>query len=429
MSIETSEQESYNQARKKVCKIIDDEREEIVQTLRTLVQIPTITGKEAEGQKYIKDLYSNLGLEVTSLEANHEKLRQHKAFVESGWEFKGRPNIIGILEGEPSARSLILNGHVDVVPPEPIGEWDFSPWEGKVVGKKLYGRGAMDMKGGLIANYFALKSVLEAGLKPKGTVMLQSVIEEETGGGGGTLACFLEGFTADGLIISEPTMKIIVAHPGVHYFRVRVVGKPAHAGIAHTGVNAIGKMNKIYQALVELDEKRAREKRYPLFEKDSGRSCHLNIGTYKAGEWVSTVAGWAEIQCRISCIPGENVDEVKEQVRQVVSDAAQRDEWLSQHPPEIVWFGMKMDAWEQDPKAPFVVTFKSCADKVLGLDTDIAGATWGMDPRLAQYFNIPALTFGPNGENLHGVNEYVDLDSVIDCTKVLASFIMEWCGV
>ena len=275
MSIETSEQESYNQARKKVCEIIDDEREEIIQTLRTLVQIPTTTGKEAEGQKYIKDLYSNLGLEIISFEADHEKLCQHKAFIESGWEFKGRPNIIGILEGEPSARSLILNGHIDVVPPEPIGEWDFSPWEGKIVGKKLYGRGAMDMKGGLIANYFALKSVLEAGLKPKGTVMLQSVIEEETGGGGGTLACFLEGFTADGLIISEPTMKIIVAHPGVHYFRVRVVGKPAHAGIAHTGVNAIGKMNKIYQALVELDEKRAREKRYPLFEKDSGRSWDL----------------------------------------------------------------------------------------------------------------------------------------------------------
>jgi len=429
MSIETSEQESYNQARKKVCQLIDNKREEIVQTLSTLVQIPTTTGKEAEGQQYIQGLYSNLGLKVISFEADYEKVSQHKAFEESGWGFKGRPNIIGILEGEPSARSLILNGHIDVVPPEPIGEWDFSPWEGKIVGKKLYGRGAMDMKGGLIANYFALKALLEAGLKPKGKVMLQSVVEEETGGGGGTLACFLEGFTADGLVISEPTMKIIVAHPGIHYFRVRVVGKPAHAGAAHTGVNAIGKMNQIYQALVELDKKRAREKHYPLFEKNSVRSCHLNIGTYKAGEWVSTVAGWAEIQCRISRIPGEDVDEVKEQVRQAVNDAAQRDEWLSKHSPEVVWFGMKMDTWEQDPNDPFVVTFKSCADKVLESNTDIAGMTWGMDTRLAQYFNMPVLSFGPNGENFHGVNEYVDLDSVIDCTKVLASFIIEWCGV
>ena len=418
-----------NQAREKVCRLIENKKEEIAQILSTLVEIPTPTGKEAEGQKYVQSLYSNLGLKVISFEADQEKISQHKAFVESGWGFKGRPNIIGILEGEPSARSLILNGHIDVVPPEPIEEWDSPPWQAKIVGNKLYGRGACDMKGGLVANYFALKSILEAGIKPKGTVMLQSVIEEETGGGGGTLACFLKDFTADGLVISEPNMRIIIAHPGIYYFRVKAVGKPAHAGIAHTGINAIGKMNQIYQALVELDEKRAQEKHYPLFEKDSGRSCHICIGTYRAGDWVSTVAGWAEIQCRISYIPGEDVDEVKEQVRQTVNDAAQRDEWLSKHPPEVVWFGMKMDAWEQDPNAPFVLAFKSCADKVLGSNTGIAGVTWGMDTRLAQYFNMPVLSFGPNGENLHGVNEYVDLDSVIDCTKALASFIIEWCGI
>ena len=306
MSAEQSEQESYNQARERVCQLIDNKREEIGQTLRTLVQIPTQTGKEGEGQNYIQGLYSNLGLKVISFEADYEKVRQHKAFIESGWAFKGRPNIIGILEGNPSARSLILNGHIDVVPPEPTDEWDSPPWEGKIVGSKLYGRGACDMKGGLIANYFALKSLLEAGLKPKGTVMLHSVIEEETGGGGGTLACLLEGFTADGLVIPEPYPKITIAMTGIFYFKVKVVGKTAHAGHAHDGVNAIGKMNKIYDALIELDMKRARDKHYPIFEKDYPRSCHLNIGTYSAGDWPSTVAGQAEMQCRISFIPGGN---------------------------------------------------------------------------------------------------------------------------
>lgn len=429
MATGKSEQENYNQAKKRVCQLIENEREEIVKTLRTLVRIPTQTGKEAEGQKYMQSLYSGLGLKTISFEADYSKVRKHKAFVASGWAFKGRPNIIGILEGEPSERSLILNGHIDVVSPEPIDEWDFSPWEGKIVGRKLYGRGAYDMKGGLIANYFALKSLLEAGLKPKGTVMLHSVIEEETGGGGGTLACLLEGFTGDGLVITEPNMKIIVAHPGVHYFRVRVTGKPIHAGLSHIGVNAIGKMNQIYQALVELDKKRAQEKHYALFEKDFGRSCNLNIGTYKAGDWPSTVAGWAEIECRISHIPGEDFNEVKNQVQLTLKDVAQHDEWLSEHPPEIVWFGVSMDAWEQDADDPFVVAFKSSADRFLGSNTDIAGVTWGLDNRLAQYFNIPALSFGPNGENIHGVNEYVDLDSVIDCTKILASFIIEWCGI
>ncbi|MBA7709600.1 N-formyl-4-amino-5-aminomethyl-2-methylpyrimidine deformylase [subsurface metagenome] len=391
-----------------------------------------MVGEEGEGQQYIQYLYSNLGLEVISFEAEREKISQHEAVTESELEYKGRPNIIGILEGESSARSLLLNGHIDVVPPGPIGEWDYSPWEAKVVGRKLYGRGALDMKGGLMANYFALKSILEAGLKPKGTVMLQSVVDEEADGGGGTLACLLEGFTADGLVIPEPIMEIAVAHPGVAHFRVRVTGKPAHAGRAHTGVNAISKMNLICQALVALDEKRAREKHYPLFEKYSERSCHTVISTYRAGDWPSTVAGWAEIEGRISYVPGESLDEAKHQVEQVVNDTAYADEWLRHHRPEIIWFGGsragKIVSWEQNPNDPLVVVFKACAEEILGSTMDIVGKTAGMDTRFAPYFGIPALSFGPNGENYHGVNEYVDLDSLVDCTKILASFMMAWCG-
>jgi len=424
-----SPQQRYDAAKQSVCRLIENEREEIVQTLRALVQIPTPTGKEAAGQQYIQGLYSNLGLKTIALEADAGKLRQHEAFTESGWPLEGRPNIIGILEGEPAARSLILNGHMDVVPPDPIDKWDFPPWEGKVVGDKLYGRGAYDMKGGLIANYFALQSILRAGLKPKGTVMLHSVIEEEAGGGGGTLACLLEGYTADGLVITEPNMKIVIAHPGVHYFRIRVTGKPVHAGLSHTGVNAIGKMNQVYQALIALDEKRAKETRYPLFEKETGRSCNLNIGTYKAGDWPSTVAGWAEIECRISHVPGEEFDEVKGQLQRAIEAVAQQDEWLSEHPPEIIWFGVSMDGWEQDPNDPLIKAFKAAADGITGSNTDFAGVTWGLDTRLAQYFGMPALSFGPNGANIHGVDEYVDLDSVIDCTKILASFIIEWCEI
>ena len=243
------------------------------------------------------------------------------------------------------------------------------------------------------------------------------------------MACLLEGFTADGLVIPEPLPKITVASTGIYYFRVRVIGKTAHAGRAHTGVNAIGKMNQIYAALVELDAKRAREKHYPIFEKDYERSCHLNIGTYRAGDWPSTVAGWAEMECRISTIPGENLEEVKGQVQEIINDVVHRDEWLREHPPKIVWFGWQAEPWEQDPNDPFVVTFESCAKSVLGSPIDIVGKTAGLDTRFAKYFNMPALTFGPIGENIHGINEYVDLDSIIDCTKVLACFIMEWCGI
>ena len=420
---------NQEEMKQKVCRLVDDRRDEIIRVLRTLVQFPTPTGQETEGQKYMQSLYSELGLNVTIFEADAGKIRRHKAYVDSGFGFKDRPNIVGILEGKPSARSLILNGHMDVVSPEPVTEWQYPPWEGKVVANKLYGRGAWDMKSGLTANYFALKSVLDAGLKPEGTVMLQSVIEEETLSGGGTLACFLEGFTADGMVIPEPHMNITLAHPGILFFRVRVVGKPAHAGEAHTGVNAIGKMNQVYQAIVALDERRAEERHYPLFERTSGRSCHICIGTCRAGDWISTVAGWAELECRLSYLPGEDVTEVKDQVWQAVNEVTRNDGWLAQHPPELTWMARWADAWEQAPDAPFVTAFKRTADKVLTPGAEIIGATWGMDTRHAMYFNMPAISFGPDGENIHGINECVDLDSVIDCTKIFALFIMEWCGI
>ncbi len=413
----------------KIFRFIESRRDEILRDLSQLVQIPSISGQEGEAQKYMQRLYSDLGLKVTSKDADLDKISRHKAYVKSAFDYRGRPNIVGVLEGEPSAKSLILNGHIDVVSPEPVADWEFSPWSGKVVGNKLYGRGACDMKAGLIANCYALKALLETGLKPEGTLTLQSVIEEEPMAGGGTLACLLDGFTADGLIIPEPNMKITVAHPGVLFFKVKVIGKSAHAGVAHTGVNAIGKMNLVYDVLVELDERRAHENRHPLFEKHAGRSCHLNIGTYRAGDWVSTVPGWAEIECRMSHLPAENVAEVQKQVQQAVKRAAEGDEWLRQHPPEVVWHEKRVIPWEQAPDDSFVLAFKSSAEGTLKSDFDIIGATWGLDTRLAPFFNMPAITFGPNGGNIHGVNEYVEIDSLLDCTKALAAFIMDWCGV
>ncbi|MBM4448330.1 MAG: ArgE/DapE family deacylase [Chloroflexi bacterium] len=412
----------------KVLAYIESKRNEIVGTLRELVRIPSVTGGEGEAQKYMQRLYSGMGLKVTSQEADYARIRHHEAFVKSDFDYRGRPNIIGVMAGKPSAKSLLLNGHIDVVSPEPVAEWEFSPWEGKAVGNRLYGRGACDMKAGLIASYFALKALLESSVKPEGMVILQSVIEEEPLGGGGTLACLLDGYTADGMVIPEPNMKIVIAHPGVLFFKVKVTGRSAHAGMAHTGVNAIGKMNRVYEALVRLDERRARENHHPLFEKQSGRSCHLNIGTYQAGDWISTVAGWAELDCRLSYLPAETADEVKQQVAQAIKKTADDDQWLSQHPPEIIWYERRAEAWEQKPEDPFVQAFKSTADSTLGSDTEIVGATWGMDTRLAPYFNMPAISFGPNGGNIHGVNEYVDINSVIDCTKVLAAFIVDWCG-
>ena len=422
---------SVNDAMKeKILEGVEKRREELTELLSALVKIPSVVGQEGKAQKAVSQLYKEAGLKVVRFQADHEKIKEHEAFVESALPYKNRPNIIGIKPGDKKAKSLILNGHIDVVSPEPVVEWTHDPWGAEIVNGKLYGRGSADMKGGFTANFMALKTLLDLGLHPKGKVMLQSVIEEEAGGGAGTLACFLAGYTADGLVITEPhSLRITVAMAGVNYFRVKVYGKTAHAGLAHLGVNAIGKMYRIYEALAALDQKRGTEVKFDLFEKGSGRSTHLNIGTMKAGDWASTVAGAAELECRISFIPGETMNGIKALVEKTIFDAAKDDPWMQEHPPMIEWYGWHAEPWLQDVQAPFVQTFKKAAEEVLGREPEYGGRAAGLDSRFASYFNMPALCTGPIGENLHGIDECVDLESVVTLTKILALFTLGWCGV
>lgn len=412
---------------------VERNRDQIVATVQELVRINTVLPAERPGQAYMAGLYRSLGLKLDIFEADRNGIASHPAYVEIPWAYEGRPNVVGTLPGLPDAagagaRSLILNGHIDVVSPEPLSAWKRDPFGGEIADGRLYGRGANDMKAGLAANYWALKSLLLAGVRPRGTVQLQSVIEEEAGGSGGTLACLLRGHTADGLVISEPAPSVVVAMAGISYFRVRATGKTAHAGLAHLGVNAIGKLYKIYDDLVAWDAQRAETLRYPLFEEVVGRSCHLVPGRLTAGDWPSTVAGQAVLECRMSFIPGETRQEIYRQVRERVAAVAAQDDWMREHPPQVEFFGWQADPWEQDQSHPLVTRFQENASRVWGRPVALAGKAAGLDARFAASFGMPALTFGTIGGNHHGIDEWVDVDSIITLTRTLATFIVEWSG-
>ena len=412
----------------KLKTVIGELHDEMTDTLAELVRIPSVVGNEGPAQDFMQRKYEDLGLDVEIFEADKNKVGQHSAYVESGLPFEGRPNVIGVLTGDAHKKSIILNGHVDVVSPEPVDQWQHDPWGAEIEGNRLYGRGAVDMKAGVIANLFALKALIKAGIEPSGDVMLQSVIEEEAGGGGGTLACLMEGYTTDGMIITEPFMIPVISHPGILYFRIKISGLTAHAGHAHRGVNAIGKMMKVYDAMVDLDLQRAATVAFPLYHKVEGRSCHLNIGTLKAGDWPSTVAGFAEMECRISFIPGESIVETKKTVERVIDEVARADDWLKDHPPQVEWFGWKTEPWYQDPDDPFIKTVLPCFESVWGQKLEICGATAGLDNRFSFFFGFPSICFGPDGNNYHSFDEYVDLDSLVIATKAVALSTLEWCS-
>jgi len=328
--------------------------------------------------------------------------------------------------GAGGGRSLILNGHTDVVSPEPLGAWTMDPFAARVVpGQgnrsrgRMYGRGTQDMKSGVIANLFAVRALKESGIRLQGNLILQSVIEEEAGGGGGTLACFQRGYLADGFIATEPHWRdVAIAHPGILY---------------------------IIAMLGEWDRERAARLHYEPFERldpAARRSCHLNVGVVRAGDWPSTVPGRAEIEVRMSFVPGETEDGIKRQIAERIGAVAQHSPWLRDHPPRIEYFGWHSEPWLQDERHPFVQSFMQCmadlrrapsrhatrayADEALPI---LAGSTAGLDTRLAGAYGVPALAWGPQGGGLHGADEYVELDAVIEVARTLAVFATRWCGV
>lgn len=413
--------------KEKIKKYMQENKKDLINTIQEVIRIESVVGNEIAGQQYMKDKYKSLGLEIHEVEPDKEKLEKHEAFIDSGIPFEGRKNIIGIHRGSESGKSLTLHGHIDVVSPEPVSNWLVNPWEGEIKDGKLYGRGSADMKSGLIANWFALKALIDMDYSIKGDVQLHSVIEEEAGGGGGALACLEEGFITDGYISSEPhNLQMTISHAGIMYFRIKITGKTAHAGLAHNGVNAISKMYKVFNELDKLNEWRAENIKFKLYEQGSGQAVHLNLGVLQAGDWVSTVPGEAVLECRIGFIPGENREEIKKLIYDTVQKGVEGDKWLEDHPPEIEWFGWSTEPWYQDPNHAFVKTFKETASSILGFEVPVIGRASGNDARFTQYYNQAGICFGPIGENMHGPNENVDLESVVKVAEVYANYIIDW---
>ncbi len=227
----------------------------MTELLADLVAAPTLLGDEAPGQAVMRQAFATLGLEPFDVPLDRAALEAHPAGAPFGWDVDGKVNVLADWDpaGEPAGRSLILNGHIDVVSPEPASLWTREPYGALVEGDWMYGRGAGDMKSGLAAMVGAVRGLKRLGLAPRARVQLQSVVEEECTGNG-ALACVLAGHTADAAILTEPTrLAIWNAQVGVLWFQVRVLGAPAHAGDADEGANAIEASYAVIAALRELE--------------------------------------------------------------------------------------------------------------------------------------------------------------------------------
>jgi acetylornithine deacetylase len=414
----------------KVLALIDQRREEIVAFLQKLVSFPSVTGDELAIQQFFASTLEGMGLAIDLWEPDHEELKRHPAYVAVDQGYRNRPNLVGTYKGSGGGRSLLFNGHVDVIPAGPLDAWSIPPWEGKVQDGRLYGRGASDMKSGLAAMTMALDAVIRAGIKIKGDLFLEYTVDEELSGNG-TLACILRGYRADaGICCETSSLHVQPGCIGRIWFEIQLRGKPAGIQRRFEGVSAIEKGYEIAKAVSNLEAIRVRELRHPLYP-DNLSSLPCMVTMFDSGTFPSAFPDTCTLKGSIATLPGEDTAAVKETFVEHIRLFSRTDPWLKDHLPEVRFVGYCGDSAEIPADHPIVTALSEKFRAVTGRTPPITGRQGAADIRyLIKYGQTPTVIFGPGPtEQMHATDEWVKTDDLIAATKTLALTIMEWCEV
>ena len=412
-----------------VLDAVAGESEWMENLLTRLVETPTVLGNEEAGQALMEAAFTDCGLEPRSVPLDADALRFSEGASPFTWQVAGKRNVVADWPaGGDGGRSLILNGHIDVVPPASEELWTHPPFEAVRDGDWLYGRGAGDMKAGLAAMTGAVRALVQAGHSPAAPVQLQSVVEEECTGHG-ALQCLLYGARADACVITEPHPDhITVAQVGVLWFHVDIAGVPAHAARAsRLGFSAIDAAGDVLAALRRL-EARLNEDPLPPFDAFE-HPINLNPGVISGGDWPSTVAATCTLSCRIGLYPGEDPEEMRGRVEEAIAEATAASPQFAKHPPRTRYDGFSCEGAVVDRDEPVVDALSEAYARLHGERPTTVATTATTDARHFVRAGIPAVCFGPRGERIHGIDERVSLRSVVESAQVLGLFIRDWCGL
>lgn len=329
---------------------------------------------------------------------------------------------------DPQGRSLILQGHIDVVPPGAPELWDRDPFAPVVGDGWIRGRGTADMKGGVSAIVFALDALAALGFDPAATVHLETVSEEECTGNG-ALATILRGYRADACLIPESTdNRLLRAELGSVWFRLRILGQPGHVlAAAGPGAHAILAARDYIAALEALTaEINAGARSHPWFGHIAN-PVRFSPGRIRGGDWLGSVPSWCEIDCRLSVLPGDPLPRVRAAVAETVAACAAR---LGTDPPALDWIGFQADGHVFAPGTAAEATLARVHEEVTGRPLESYSQTATSDTRIYDHYHgIPALCYGGRGTGLHAPAEAMDLDSLRETTVVIARFVAAWCGL
>lgn len=399
----------------------------VIRDLAALVAVPSITGDEFAVQDMVAELLADTGLQVERLVVPLAEVQDDPDFPGIEIERSELPIVAGRLVGNRPGPTLMLCGHVDVVPPGDPATWTSPAFEPEIRDGTMYGRGTCDMKGGLVAAIEAMRLVADDDLA--GEVVLLAVPSEEDGGSG-ALAAIRAGYTADACIITEPSnMELVVAHGGAITFTLGVPGKAAHASMRREGVSALDNLSYLVEAL-QADEtaRNASESRPEM--RAIGLPYPTIIGQVSGGNWASTVMDHVDANGRYGVMLDQDCDGAGDDLRAAISRAAAEHEFLADHPPTVTTWGGRFDSSEIAPDHPLPNSLQAAAAAIGAHVPRTIGAPYGADMRLfINQGQTPTVMYGPGDVKVgHAADENVPIAEVVECADVLARWIRDRLG-
>ena len=419
-----------------ILRAVDTLFDREVEFLAELTAHPSTRGNEQSAQNFMANELGTRDYDVDRWNVEVADIAHMPGFSPVIGDYEDAVNVVGTRRSrEKSGNSLILNGHIDVVPAGPLDMWDTPPFEPRIDSGWMYGRGAGDMKAGLAANLFALDALQHLGLAPAADIHFQSVVEEECTGNG-ALACLQRGYRADAVLIPEPfAEELIIAQIGVIWFQVHLRGIPVHVLEAGSGSNAIEAAIPLIAALREMEMRWNAPERKHCQYGHIHNPLNLNVGKISGGDWVSSVPAWCIFDVRIAVYPGQDFDEAKRDIENTLQEAASKNAFLRNNQPGIEYHGFMAEGYSlaedgSEKALKAISTLETAHMAVTDTNLDKIAITATTDARFfGLYADTPALVYGPKAEAIHGFNERVDLDSVRRVTQTTALFIADWCGL
>jgi acetylornithine deacetylase len=425
-----------------VLRQVDGMRDEIIDLERTLVRYDSVNqppwGNEGPCQAFLAEYMQQMGLEVDCFTPDEVPGIQEDPAWLHGRDYTDRPNVVGTRAGTGGGPSLHLAAHADVVPIDKPADWTVAPFSAEVIGGKIYGRGSLDDKDGIVGMLTALQAVERAGHRLKGDVILSSYVDEEFAGGNGLLAVVRRGYLGEAAINCDGRgFKLWLANTGGGPFRVLIQGRVE-------STHPTPAMRKVQsgcrEALAELSQRWRKHWDHPLYPE--GTPWITREEPIETHCWEDGLEEWNWRKSGLACgvggyattLPGQDRAQAKAEIVAAVEDAYASCQCPDVYPPHVEWTYRFMDACEVSPDEPIVGILGWAYQRATGKPAEAIGGVRSDLYMLALHGGVPCVSFGvdtvlsgPGGA--HEPNECIDIDSeLIPYVKTLALAMMECCG-